>query len=214
MSPTTPQHIRTSIIGCMLIALIGCGAAEPETSTDTPQVAQTPPIQETQLAKAESFIDAFYSFDAEQLAPLLAEAPDSAASLLYYQGWAEGGNYKIVNRGACAPTEVANTVACPITVQDDPVLALKTGFNVTDTFTMTFTGTALTAVDTSSNDQPIYYQARDWVLAEMPDIMTGPCKGFFAGGPTPADCARAMTAGYQKFAESDAFPGTSTPNPE
>ena len=37
--------------------------------------------------------------------------------LLYYQGWAEGGNYIVLERVPCAMEE-ANKVACPVTVQD------------------------------------------------------------------------------------------------
>lgn len=150
------------------------------------------------LASAEALIDAFYSFDPEQLAPLLAHAPDSAESILYYQGWAEGGNYKIVERADCV-AESADTISCAITVEDDPVLALQTGFNVTDTFTLTFKDGLITAIDTSSNDQPIYYAARDWVREQNPEIMNGPCKDSFAGGKTPGDCARAMTEGYRQY---------------
>lgn len=170
------------------LALAGCGAS------------QEPPasVAATHEALAEKFIDAFYSFDAEQLAPLLASAGESGPKLLYYQGWAEGGNYKIVDRQACK-AENENTIVCPITVQDDPVLALKTGFNVTDTFTISITDSKITQVETSSNDQPIYYEARKWVEKEMPEVMTGPCKGFYAGGTTPGDCARAMTEGYRQF---------------
>ena len=200
---TLKQWLLCTFTGSTIFATTGCGSANETTQAET---------QTIQLEKAEAFIDAFYSFDAERLAPLLADAPESSEGLLYYQGWAEGGNYKIMNRGACEPTDKPNTIACPITVQDDPVLALNTGFNVTDTFTMTFKGTDLVAVDTSSNDQPIYYQAREWVLKEMPEIMDGPCKDFYKGGTTPGDCARAMTEGYKKFAASDEFPGNTPPD--
>jgi hypothetical protein len=85
-------------------------------------------------------------------------------------------------------------------------LALKTNFNVTDTFTITFDAGQVVKVETDSNDQPIYYQAFDWVVKEMPEVMDGPCKGFFDGGPTPGDCARAMTEGYRRFAASEEYP--------
>jgi hypothetical protein len=159
------------------------------------------------LATAETFIDAFYAFDAGLLAPLLEDAPESKQGILNYQAWAEGGNYRIVDRGACAADE-AGVIRCPITVQDDPVLALKTGFDVTDTFALTFVKGAIVQIDTSSNDQPIYYQAREWVKTNMPEVMEGPCKGFGTdAAATPGDCARAMTAGYRAFAESADYPG-------
>lgn len=154
--------------------------------------------ESAQLAYAESFIDAFYSFDPSQLASLMVAAEESRPRLLYYQGWAEGGNYIVLDRASCAMEEV-NRVACPVTVQDDPVVALKTGFNVTDTFHLTFDGETLVAVDTSSNDQPIYYEARKWVEANMPEVMSGPCKNRNSEDATPGDCARAMTKGYAAF---------------
>ncbi|MEM1437018.1 MAG: hypothetical protein AAGG11_23420, partial [Pseudomonadota bacterium] len=149
--------------------------------------------------------DAFYSFDPEQLRPLLAAAGESLEAILSYQGWAEGGNYKVLDRGSCAVDD-AGLISCPITVQDDPVLALKTGFNVTDTFTLTFENGQIVNVDTSSNDQPVYYQAREWVEKNMPEVMAGPCKKQGVGRATPGDCARAMTEGYRRFAESDEYP--------
>lgn len=148
---------------------------------------------------AEALIDAFYSFDVDQLAPLLVDAQSSAPALRFYQGWAEGGNYRVVERQSCL-AESATVVVCAITVDDDPVLALNIDFKVTDTFKMTFDGTTLVAVDNSSNDQPIYYEAYNWVVENRPEVMSGPCRGFFVDGPTPGDCARAMTAGYRAFA--------------
>ncbi|MFT4720531.1 MAG: hypothetical protein ACI9SB_001703 [Candidatus Azotimanducaceae bacterium] len=155
-------------------------------------------LEEENRLTAEGFIDAFYSFDPEQLKPFLANAEESAPRLSYYQGWAEGGHYKVLNRGACT-SESPTLFQCPITVQDDPVVELKTGFNVTDTFHLTFDATQITSIKTSSDDQPIYYEARKWVEANMPEVMTGPCLDRNKGGKTPGDCARAMTDGYKQF---------------
>lgn len=216
MSPAThrkrPTRISTASMAlCSIVTLAACDGTSTESATDmqtedTAEPATEQSLEDQNLATAERFIDAFYSFDASRLAAIVADAEPTGAKLLYYQGWAEGGNYKIINRGACT-AETPELIHCPITVQDDPVLALKTGFNVTDTFSLTFEGTTLKAIETSSNDQPVYYQAREWVLANKPEIMEGPCKGFYDGGTTPGDCARAMTQGYQEFAASPDFPG-------
>ncbi|MGK0223146.1 MAG: hypothetical protein ACI9ON_002389 [Limisphaerales bacterium] len=160
------------------------------------------PALDADLVKAEAFIDAFYSFNPNRLRSMLEAAPESVASIMYYQGWAKGGNYKILQRGVCI-ANADHVISCSITVQDDPVLALKTGFNVTDTFTLTFADGQIVAVETSSNDQPVYFEARKWVEREMPEVMAGPCK---EGGATPGDCARAMTEGYRRFAERDEYP--------
>ena len=192
----TRSFVTATTVLCLCILQSSCSA---ESSTHASQLTQQ------RLAQAEALIDAFYSFDPAQLAPLLDNAPSSRNHILYYQGWAEGGNYRVLQRKPCTTAEHSETVTCAITVEDDPVLALKTDFKVTDTFAITFEQDKLVSVETSSNDQPIYYQARDWVLKEMPQIMTGPCKGFFNDGPTPAECARAITAGYRKFAQSEEF---------
>lgn len=160
---------------------------------------------EIHLALAEAFIDAFYSFDPVALEFTLSAAPGSVSAITYYQGWAEGGNYKIVDRRRCE-IKAANIVSCSITVEDDPMLALGIDFDVTDTFEISFTDQAITAVETSSDDIQLYYDARDWVRKELPALIEEPCRGYFDGGPTPGDCARAMAAGYIKFAASDDFP--------
>ena len=160
---------------------------------------------EALLPIAESLIDDFYSFDSVRLEQALASAGDSKESLLYYQGWAEGGNYEIVERKNCV-VQSLNMVSCPITVKDDPMLALAVDFFVTDTFEITFEDRRVSSVETSSNDLPIYYQARDWVRANMPELVAQPCEGFFAGGPTPGNCAQAMAEGYRAFTASDAYP--------
>lgn len=150
------------------------------------------------LATAEGMIDAFYSFDASSLQPYLSEAGDSEQGILGYQAWAEGGNYKVLVRAPCV-SESTDTIACAITVQDDPVVALETGFDVTDTFHITFGNGIITGVDTSSNDQPIYFEARKWVEANLPEVIEGPCKREDGSRLTPGDCARAMTDGYKQF---------------
>lgn len=155
----------------------------------------------TDLETAEGMIDAFYSFDADQLQPFLSEAGDSETSILGYQAWAEGGNYIVMERAPCE-YEADNVIACAITVQDDPVVALETGFNVTDTFHITFEDGIIVGVDTSSNDQPIYYEARQWVEENLPEVMEGPCKRVDGVRETPGDCARAMTDGYRQFMEA------------
>ena len=196
--------------GALVLCLAGC--SEPADPPGESAVAAEPTVeveegamsQETNIEVAERFIDAFYSFDPERLSALLTAAESSAEGILYYQGWAEGGNYKVVKRGPCV-AESDSVVVCPITVDDDPVLALNTGFKVTDTFTLTFEDGKITNIDTSSDDQPIYYKAREWVKANMPEVMEGPCKDMRDGGKTPGDCARAMTEGYRRFAATEEY---------
>ena len=210
MTPTAPESrvrraFRPLLAAWLLSTLTACG----ENAATT---APAPADHSADLTTAEGFIDAFYSFDADALGAFMEQAPESAPGLLYYQGWAEGGNYLVLDRKPCAVGD-DGVVNCPVTVQDDPVVALGTGFNVTDTFHLTFTDGVITKVDTSSNDQEIYYQARQWVEANMPEVVEGPCANPNTPEGTPGDCARAMTAGYAAFAASDDFPGV-PPLPE
>jgi hypothetical protein len=153
------------------------------------------------VAKAEEFIDAFYSFDRNRLNALLDHAESSKPDILYYQGWAEGGNYKIVNRKPCAPVK-ANSIACPVTVDDDLINALGIAFDVTDTFELTFSDGEIVAVETSSDDPPEFHAAKEWVMSNRSELIEVPCKDYFAGGPTPGDCCRAVVQGFKEFANT------------
>ena len=169
-----------AMLGLLLVA--GCSEARPAEP----------------LAQAEAFIDAFYSFDPERLGAALASAPGSREHILYYQGWAEGGNYVVRERKACI-LESATEVRCSITVKDDLIGALGTGFDVTDTFHLTFADGQIVGVKTSSNDPPDMAEGFKWLKRERPDIFTGPCKDMFAGGTTPQDCVRAVVKGFAEF---------------
>lgn len=183
----TPIYKRTAMFLFFATGLAACSG-------------ESDPAEElaANLETAEGMIDAFYSFDASSLQPYLSEAGDSEQGILGYQAWAKGGNYKVLVRAPCV-SESADTIACAITVQDDPVVALETGFDVTDTFHVTFAGGVIKGVETSSNDQPIYFEARKWVEANLPGVMEGPCKREDGNRLTPGDCARAMTDGYKQF---------------
>ena len=161
--------------------------------------AKSPPtLEDRQLAAAEKLVDAFYSFDAARLRAAMAGAPSSRPKLLFYQGWAEGGNYKVLDRKPCR-VEKANEVRCAITVKDDLIAALGTGYDVTDVFHISFDQDRIAAVRNGSNDPPEFEQALKWLGKERPAILDGPCKGFFDGGPTPGDCVRAVVQGFREF---------------
>lgn len=151
------------------------------------------------LAVAERFVSAFYAFEPEPLGALLEQAGDSKAGMLFYQGWAVGGNYIVLNRMPCEVT-TDGTVSCSITVQDDLVMALGIDFDVTDTFTITVTDGEITAVETSSDDPQVYLDARDWVRANRGDWIELPCRGNEEIPPNPGECARKMLDGYRDYA--------------
>ena len=150
------------------------------------------------MAAAERLIDAFYSFNPVPLRAALADAPASAPQIIYYQGWAEGGNYAVLKRKPCR-FSAANEATCEITVRDDLIAALGTGYWVTDTFDLTFSDGRIVKVRTSSNDPPDFERAFDWLKRERPELMTGVCRGFFAGGATPQDCVKAIVQGFAVY---------------
>jgi hypothetical protein len=153
------------------------------------------------IAAAESFVDAFYSFDPSELREVLASAEESLPKMLFYQGWAKGGNYKVLERMPCDQS-TGGTIDCSITVEDDLIGALGIDFNVTDTFHLIVVDGQITSVTNSSNDPQAYWDAEEWVRSNRPKLIEQPCEGFFDGGPTPGDCVRRMVRGYSEFART------------
>jgi hypothetical protein len=138
------------------------------------------------------------SFDPARLRAAMPAAKASQPRLLYYQGWAEGGNYRVIDRKPCRFVK-AGEVACAIQVKDDLVPALGIPYDVTDTFHLSFTGDRIVEVRNTSDDPPEFEQALKWLGRERPQLLEGPCKGFFDGGPTPGDCVRAVVKGFGEF---------------
>lgn len=178
--------VATLILGALFLA--GCGSG-------TGALQRT----ETNLAAAEGLIDAFYSFDPAKLKGALSSAEESVPKIVYYQGWAEGGNYQIVERAPCRE-ESPEEVACSITVKDDLIGALGLPLHVTDTFHVTFSNGRIVRVRTSSNDPELFNEALEWVQRERTSLVEEPCRGFFDGGPTPQECVRAVVQGFGEFA--------------
>jgi hypothetical protein len=168
-------------------------------------IAATLSGNDQHVLAAEKIIDAFYSFDSEKLKSALEPAKSSIPRIVYYQGWAKGGNYKIVNRVPCE-AKSENMVSCSITVKDDLIGALGIDFNVTDTFEFSLHNGKVIYVKTRSNDPQLYRDAISWVKHKRPEVMREPCRGYFAGGPTPEKCAQAIARGFTEFAASEDFP--------
>jgi len=155
-------------------------------------------LMQTNIFVANQFVDAFYSFNRDSLASILSNAVESQSEILYYQKWAECGNYKVINRHKCIAKN-DSMVLCPITVKDDLIGALKIDFNVTDTFHLTITEGKIRSVQTSSNDPDIYHKAKEWIKKNHPELIEEPCKGIWEGGPTPCECVKTMVKGFAEF---------------
>lgn len=166
------------------------GCASPRTVQSTPS--------EARLVTAEAFIDAFYSFNLARLRAAMAHAQGSQGDTLYYQQWAEGGHYVVLDRKPCRFAK-RDEIVCPVTVKDDLVPALNSSFHVTDEFHFGFQGDEVVKVWNSSDDPPEFHKAMQWLHRERPTIFTGPCRGMWEGGPTPQDCVRAVVGGFVEF---------------
>jgi hypothetical protein len=176
----------------ILVSIIGCRYSPRSDSFND---------QPTNADIANTFIDAFYSFNSDSLASILFYAVESQPSILYYQKWAECGNYEIIQRNAFIERN-DSIILCPITVKDDLIGSLKIKFNVTDTFHLTIINGHINSAQTSSNDPEIYYAAKDWVRLNRPELINEPCEGIMEGGPTPCECVRGMVEGFKQFLNS------------
>ena len=159
-------------------------------------------IQTNNVVVANQFIDVFYSFNRDSLVSILSNAVESQPEILYYQKWAECGNYKVINRHDCLEKN-DSMVLCPITVKDDLIGALKIDFNVTDTFHLTIIEGQIRFVQTSSNDPDMYHKAKEWIKKNHPELIEEPCKGIWEGGPTPCECVKAMVKGFTEFISNE-----------
>ena len=147
------------------------------------------------LELAEEFIDAFYSWDSDTLAQTLSHETEGYDRVIYYQGWAEGGNYAIKERRPCS--WVDRTIQCPITVTDD--FGKTLGYTATDTFHLTINESGITRVIFTADDPPIFDEFRTWISADRPEIFFGVCKNLFVSGTTPGDCARTVAQAAKDF---------------
>ncbi len=147
------------------------------------------------LHTAESFLDAFYTFDQSKLARFLAPNAESDR-VLYYQAWAQAANYKVKQRTPC-DLNVSKAIVCAVTVTDD--FGQTMGYVATDTFTMTIQENKVSAISFEGDDPPIFQQLFAWIAENRPEILEGPCKDLFAGGNTPGTCAHAVVAAAKEF---------------
>ncbi|MEQ9301597.1 MAG: hypothetical protein RIF33_23665 [Cyclobacteriaceae bacterium] len=160
--------------------------------------SEIPDSSTSNVDLANKFIDAFYSFDEDMLKSILDKAIDSQPSILYYQKWAECANYEIFARNEFI-VKSDSLISCPITVKDDLMGALNIDFSVTDSFHISIRKNQIVSVQTTSNDLDVYYEAKDWVKTNQPELIEVPCIGIWEGGPTPCDCVVGMVKGFSLF---------------
>lgn len=163
-----------------------------------PTISEIENYQKGNIDIANQFIDAFYSFNRDSLKLSLSHAKKSQPSILYYQKWAECGNYKVLNRANCKEKN-DSLIVCPVTVKDDLMTALQLDLNVTDTFHIIIKDRKIRSVHTSSNDPDLYYEAENWIKKNRPELIEKPCVGAWEGGPTPCECIKGTIQGLAEF---------------
>jgi len=181
--------MRGIFVLCM--CMIFCGSCK-----TSPQAEH----RERNLTVGDQFIAAFYSFNRDSLESLLHSAQQAKPEMLYYQKWAECAHYKVLDR-THAFEKNDSTVIFPVTVKDDLMGALGIDFNVTDTFRITIREGSILSVKTSSNDPDEYYQAKEWVAKNHPELVEKACEGIWQGGPTPCECVLGMIKGFAAYRE-------------
>jgi hypothetical protein len=179
-------HKMHRIIYVFLLLIMGC-------TTSTHHEAS-----KSKATVVNEFVDAFYSFNNDSLESILALAEESQPGILYYQKWAECGNYKVVKRGDLIEKN-DSLILVPVTVKDDLMAALQIDFNVTDTFHIAVQKGKIRSVQTSSNDPKEYYEAKEWVKQNRSELIERPCEGIWEGGPTPCECILGMIKGFKAF---------------
>jgi hypothetical protein len=155
------------------------------------------------LEHAERALDAFYAWDSAELEKHL-DAGEDAARMLYYQAWAEAAHYRVARRQPCVRIDPA-FVECAVTVTDDFGRVL--GYTATDTFRFATRGEDIEGVTFEGDDPPVFDELFAWIAETRPAVLAGPCKDAFAGGTTPAECARAVADAAKSFAAERGIDG-------
>ena len=144
---------------------------------------------------AQRFLDAFYRFDQEAVSEMVS-VEAGRANALYYLGWARAANYRVHTRWPCLAD--GRYVQCAVTVTDDFGSAL--GYLATDTFSFEIDAGQIASVTFEGDDPPLFDALLAWIQEHQPEAFAGPCRDAFAGGDTPAECARTVVSAARRFA--------------
>ena len=154
------------------------------------------------LEFGEAFIDAFYGFERRTVQLAVINGSETTQGLANYAvWWAEALGTEVVERFPC-DVRGGRSVSCDVLVRD----ALTDTLGVEETSVVRW----LIALNTDGNieevrlipdDPPELDAAYNWVIANRPGLFDdGDCAGFFAGGPTPVECATAVLDGFGEYA--------------
>ena len=175
---------------------------EPAGEEPPAEPAELSASAERALQFGEAFIDAFYGFERRTVQLAVVNASETTQGLANYAvWWAESLGTEVVERFPCE-ARGGFSVSCDVLVRD----ALTDTLGVEDESVVRW----LIALNTDGNieevrlipdDPPELDAAYNWVIANRPGLFDdGDCAGFFAGGPTPVECATAVLDGFGEYA--------------
>lgn len=161
------------------------------------------PGTERALEFGEAFIDAFYGFERRTVQLAVIEASETSQGLANYAvWWAEAMGAELVERFPCEARGGGLSVTCDVRVRDalSELLGLDEATVVRWFIALDGAGT-IEEVRLVPDDPPQLDAGYAWVIANRPGLFDdGDCAGFFAGGPTPVECAAALQDAFADYA--------------
>ena len=155
-----------------------------------------PEARPAQISSAETILDAFYEWNGEARERGRGSA-DGVEAMRSNQRWAEAAHYEVQKRRPCRQATVSRVV-CDVTVTDD--FGSTLGYTATDTFTFDFEPSGhLSRIEFEGDDPPVFLALWAWIALFRGEVLDSECKDLFAGGPTPAACARSVVAAARDF---------------
>lgn len=177
---------------------------EPAVDEPSAEPEELSPGAERALEFGEAFLDAFYGFERRTVQLAVINASDTTQGLANYAvWWAEALGTEVVERFPCE-ARGGFSVSCDVLVRD----ALTDALGVEDESVVRW----LIALSNEGNIEEVRLipddpseldSAYNWVIANRPGLFDdGDCAGFFAGGPTPAECATAVLGAFGEYAST------------
>ena len=146
---------------------------------------------------AEEFLDAVYSLDPDRLDAAMASLPeDDRRFLTFYQGFAAASDYEVTDGPSCQVS--GPNIQCSVRARDRFVDAVGLQAHEFERYTLSTRDGEVRDLRFRLQGPPALSEPFDWVVENRADVMDGPCRGFFDGGPTPDDCARAFFDAFEE----------------
>lgn len=154
------------------------------------------------LEFGEAFVDAFYNFERRTVQLAVINASETTQGLANYAvWWAEALGTEVVERFPC-DVRGGLSVSCDVMVRDalTDTLGVEEASVVRWFIALNADG-SIEEVRLIPDDPAELDAGYTWVIANRPGLFDdGDCAGFFAGGPTPVECASAVHEAFVQYA--------------